>query len=134
MAARNTGRDAGHANPGNRHCIAPDTTNLTPTYQAPDWYIPGVTKLCDPNAGSDGIEPMTAYWVLYQTYPNYRWRTTPDNADYSANDCIASYTTCGTQIIGDANDFYTTCHDVLGLSASTVATNIRYWADRARAN
>ena len=59
--------------------------------------------------------------------------TTPPT-HYSANDCVASSTTCGTKIISDANDFYNTCHNVYGLSASQVATNIRYWADRARAN
>lgn len=78
---------------------------------------------------------MTAYWVYYEDPPGYpHFRTTPDNADYSANDCINSYTTCGDKIIGDASFFYNQCHDALGLSASTVATNIRYWADRARAN
>lgn len=53
--------------------------------------------------------------------------TTPPT-HYSANDCVASSTTCGTKIISDANDFYNTCHNVYGLSASQVATNIHYWA------
>jgi hypothetical protein len=120
---------------GNTHCIPPDTKDLTPTLEAPDWYVPGVTKPCNPNAGA-GIQPFTAYWVGYAGCGGNcsAWRTTPDNADYSASDCINSYTTCGTKIIGDAADFYYTCHDVRGLSASQVATNIRYWADRARAN
>jgi hypothetical protein len=121
---------------GNTHCIAPDTKDLTPTLQAPDWYVPGVTKPCNLNAVDDGIVPFTAYWVGYAGCGGNcsAWRTTPDNADYSANDCVNSYTTCGTKIIGDAADFYYTCHDGRGLSGSQVATNIRYWADRARAN
>ncbi len=110
--------------------------SLDPTITAPDWYQPGVTKFCpQPNSSPPIIEPMTAYWVYYESPPGYpKYRTTPDNADYSANDCVASYTTCGTKIISDANEFYYTCHDGRGLSASQVATNIRYWADRARAN
>jgi hypothetical protein len=130
------------SNGATEHCIAPDTTNLTPTFQAPSWYVPGVTTLCDPadaaspTSAPDEIVPLTATWVFFMACGGTcdAWRTTPDNADYSANDCVASYTTCGTKIIGDASDFYYTCHDGLGLSASQVATNIRYWADRARAN
>ena len=68
--------DGNSAGNGNTHCIAPDTKDLTPTSQAPDWYVPGVTKPCNPTASDGGIVPMTAYWVLYQTWPNYMWRTT----------------------------------------------------------
>ena len=121
-------RDSNSNGNGNTHCIAPDTKNLNPTSQAPDWYVPGVTKPCNPNAIDDGIVPFTAYWVGYAGCGGRcnAWRTTPANADYSANDCVSSYTTCGTQIIADAADFYYTCHDVKGLSASQVATNIHY--------
>jgi hypothetical protein len=117
-------------------CVSTDNLSLDPTTTAPDWYQPGVTKFCSKGGTSDPIvEPATAYWVYYiASSGQERFRTTPDNADYSAQDCIDSYTTCGLKIIGDANDFYTTCHDGFGLSASQVATNIRYWADRARAN
>ena len=109
--------------------------NLTPTTTAPHWYVPGETKLCRGEHGEPDVGILTAYWVYYESPPGYpKWRTTPDNADYSANDCIASYTTCGEKIIGDASGFYYYCHDGQGLSASQVATNIRYWADRARAN
>lgn len=78
---------------------------------------------------------MTAYWVYYEDPPGYpKFRTTPANADYSANDCEADYTTCGLKIISDAPVFYDSCKNGRGLSASQVATNIRYRADRARAN
>jgi hypothetical protein len=123
-----------------QHCIPRDTTNLTPTLQAPAWYVPGVTPFCDPRVASPTVPtvivPMTATWVFFMACGGNcdAWRTTPDNAYYSANDCVNSYTTCGTQITGDANDFYDQCHNGLGLSASQVATNIRYWADRATAN
>ncbi len=60
-----------------------------------------------------------------------KYRTTPDNADYSANDCVVS--NMRHQDHQRCDDFYNTCHNVYGLSASQVATNIRYWADRARA-
>lgn len=117
-------------------CVSTESLSLEPTTTAPDWYQPGVTVFCQSgDPGDPVIEPMTAYWVFYEPQPGYyRYRTTPDNADYSANDCVNSYTTCGQKIIEDENDFYSTCHDGKGLSASQVATNIRYWADRARAN
>jgi len=129
--ANNAGRSG---NGGNTHCIPRDTKDLTPTLEAPAWYVPGVTQPCDRNTDG-GIQPYTAYWVGYAGCGGNcsAWRTTPDNADDSATDCVNSYTTCGTQIIGDANDFYYTCTS-MGLSASQVATNIRYWAARAIAN
>ena len=116
-------------------CIPRDTQDLEPTLTAPSWYVPGVTKPCHDT--SEGVvEPMTAYWVFFTTCGGWcdAWRTTPDNADYSAKDCEANYQTCGEKITGYPSDFYYMCHDAKGLSASQVATNIRYWADRARAN
>lgn len=115
-------------------CVAADSENLEPTATAPDWYVAGVTPLCKKQKEEGGITIFTAYWVFYEPcFGCDRWRTTPDNADYSANDCQSSYTTCGLKIIGDADWFYQSCTG-RGLSASQVATNIRYWADRARAN
>lgn len=115
-------------------CVAADTANVEPTLVAPEWYIPGETELCKKTKEDGSITIFTAYWVFYEPcFGCDRWRTTPDNADYSANDCQSSYTTCGNKIIGDATWFYNTC-TARGLSASQVATNIRYWADRARAN
>ncbi|HEX9416377.1 MAG TPA: hypothetical protein VF895_06695 [Gaiellaceae bacterium] len=114
-------------------CIAKDTTNLTPTSRAPDWYVPGVTPLCSP-VKEKGARLLTAYWIDYEcNFYATCWRTTPQNADYSAKDCEQSYTTCGEKIIYDAGWFYSTCSG-LGLSKYEVARNIRYWADRARAN
>jgi len=114
-------------------CVSTQGLSNQPTTEAPSWYQPGVTQFCGETTDRT-VEPMTAYWVYYEDPPGYpHFRTTPANADYSANDCVNSYTTCGTQIIGDAQFFYESC-TAAGLSASTVATNIRYWADRARAN
>jgi len=135
---------AGPAFADSRHdesepCVASDTRNVEPTSTAPDWYIPGVTQLCKPEvtdkSGEGDVLIPTAYWVYYENPPGYaKWRTTPDNADYSANDCENSYTTCGQKIMGDAPWFYDTCTNIYGLTAAEVAGNIRYWADRARAN
>ncbi len=114
-------------------CIGADTINLTPTVRAPDWYAPGFTPLCSPVRGK-GARSMTAYWIDYEcNFYATCWRTTPLNADYSAKDCEDSYTTCGAKIIFDAGWFYSTCSGI-GLSKYDVARNIRYWADRARAN
>ena len=127
---------AGVATKPPKNCVPTDGLSLDPTSTAPDWYQPGQTRFCPKGDTAPPVfEIETAYWVYYESPPGYpKYRTTPDNADYSANDCVASYTTCGTKIIGDANEFHYTCSDIYGLSASQVATNIRYWADRARAN
>jgi hypothetical protein len=113
-------------------CVAKDTTDLTPTLRAPDWYVAGVTPLCSP-VKEKGTRLLTAYWIFYDCNQADCWRTTPQNADYSAKDCEQSYTTCGQKIIQDASWFYQTCTG-LGLSKYDVARNMRYWADRARAN
>src|SRR6266540_3520158 len=123
----------GHDEPRAASCIAADTADLTPTLRAPDWYMPGVTPLCSPRK-EKGARLFTAYWISYEcNFYSTCWRTTPQNADYSAKDCEQSYTTCGEKIIYDAGWFYSTCSG-LGLSKYEVARNIRYWADRARAN
>lgn len=134
LTALAPGAEAGTKPP--KDCVPTDGLSLEPTRIAPAWYQPGKTHFCPSGDTAPPVfEIDTAYWVYYESPPGYpKYRTTPDNADYSANDCVASYTTCGTKIISDANDFYNTCHNVYGLSASQVATNIRYWADRARAN
>jgi hypothetical protein len=125
---------AGQPHDGDPTCVATDTENLDPSATAPAWYVPGVTGPCS----APGDEPLvlrTATWVYFAHCGGDcdAWRTTPDNADYSANDCQASLGTCGTKIIGDPDWFYNSCVG-RGLTASQVATNIRYWADRARAN
>jgi hypothetical protein len=113
-------------------CVAKDTQNLTPTTTAPSWYVPGVTRPCA--ASSDPIvTPQTAYWTFFQYGWSDAWRTVPYNADYSARDCEVSLRTCGQYIIGDASWFWYSCAG-RGLSGFDVARNIRYWADRARAN
>lgn len=123
----------GEAGSRTPRCIAADTTDLTPTAHAPDWYVPGITPLCAP-VREKGTRLMTAYWIAYEcNFYATCWRTTPQNADYSAKDCENSYTTCGEKIIYDAGWFYSTCSGI-GLSKYDVARNIRYWADRARAN
>jgi hypothetical protein len=127
------GVPAERAEPPARQCVPRDTVDLTPTSRAPDWYVPGVTPPCIGGPGK-GARGNTAYWIGYECYWYQTcWRTTPLNADYSANDCEASYTTCGEKIIYDPGWFYWTCVG-LGLSKYEVARNIRYWADRARAN
>jgi hypothetical protein len=114
-------------------CVLRDTTDLSPTLRAPDWYVPGVTRPCSP-IREKGARLLTAYWADYEcNFYATCWRTTPQNADYSAKDCEVSYTTCGAKIIYDAAWFYSTCTG-RGLSKGEVARNIRYWADRARAN
>jgi hypothetical protein len=132
QAEAQAGVPADPAEPATRHCIARDTVDLTPTLRAPDWYMPGVTPPCvsSPEKGALG---STAYWIEYQYNLAIRWRTTPQNADYSAKDCEESFTTCGEKIIYDAGWFYSTCTG-RGLAKYDVARNIRYWADRARAN
>ena len=119
-----------------KRCVAADTQDLTPTLTAPDWYDAEHTKLCEkPDAGDGGIiEVETVNWTYYATpQGSDRWRSNPDNADYSAKDCEANFRTCGDRIIGDAFWFWDTCGS-RGLTGATVARNIRYWADRARAN
>jgi hypothetical protein len=77
---------------------------------------------------------MTAYWVYFSAfYPSDAFRTVPYNADYSARDCEVSFRTCGQYIISYAWAFWYSCSG-RGLSGYDVARNIRYWADRARAN
>jgi hypothetical protein len=126
-------KDPQEVGPWTPRCIAPDTTDLAPTLRAPDWYVPGVTPLCSP-AREKGARLLTAYWIDYEcNFYATCWRTTPQNADYSAKDCEESYMTCGAKIIYDAGWFYSTCAG-RGLSKYEVARNIRYWADRARAN
>jgi hypothetical protein len=113
-------------------CVTKDTQNLTPTTTAPSWYVPGVTGPCV--AATDPIvTPQTAYWTYFQYGWSDAWRTVPYNADYSARDCEVSLRWCGQYIIGDANWFWYSCSG-RGLSGYDVARNIRYWADRARAN
>lgn len=120
-------------NPGTL-CIAKDTQNLTPTTRAPDWYVPGVTRPCQEDKSETPIEPATAYWVYFGAfYPSDAFRTVPYNADYSARDCEVSFRTCGQYIISYAWAFWYSCSG-RGLSGYDVARNIRYWADRARAN
>jgi len=116
-------------------CVAKDTQNLTPTTKAPAWYTPGVTGPCQADSGSKPIvEPMTAYWVYFSAfYPSDAFRTVPYNADYSARDCEVNFRTCGQYIISYAWAFWYSCSG-RGLSGYDVARNIRYWADRARAN
>jgi hypothetical protein len=113
-------------------CIARDTVDLSPTLKAPDWYAPGVTPLCSSHK-EKGARAFTAYWIQYFYTQTTRWRTTAQNADYSAKDCEDSFTTCGDKIIYDADWFHATCTG-RGLTKYDVARNIRYWADRARAN
>jgi hypothetical protein len=118
-----------------KRCVAADAEDVTPTTTAPDWYEPGKTKLCEKAVSDDGgIEIQTVNWVAYVTeHGATRFRSNPDNADYSAKDCELSFRTCGEKIIGDAYWFWDTCSG-RGLTGSIVARNIRYWADRARAN
>jgi hypothetical protein len=122
------------AGPGSP-CVAKDTQNLTPTTRAPAWYVPGVTSLCQPSSGGAPIvEPNTAYWVYFSAFsPSDAFRTVPYNADYSARDCEVSFRTCGQYIISYAWAFWYSCSG-RGLSGYDVGRNIRYWADRARAN
>jgi hypothetical protein len=115
-------------------CVAKDTQNLAPTTTAPSWYVPGVTKSC--SAGRNQPQPFslfTAYWTYFPYGVSDAWRTVPYNADYSARDCEVNLRTCGQYIIGDASWFWYSC-SARGLMGSDVARNIRYWADRARAN
>jgi hypothetical protein len=132
QGAAQAGVPADRAEPPFRHCIARDTVDLTPTLRAPDWYVPGATPLCVA-APQKGARGSTAYWIEYGYNLAIRWRTTPLNADYSAKDCEESFTTCGDKIIYDAGWFYSTC-TARGLTKYDVGRNIRYWADRARAN
>ena len=113
-------------------CIARNTSDLRPTLRAPEWYVPGWTPPCSPSRDK-GARLLTAGWVFYVYANAWRWRTTPQNADYSAKDCETSYSTCGAKIIHDAPYFHATCV-AYGLTKYEVARNIRYWADRARAN
>jgi hypothetical protein len=125
--------DPADAGPPTHRCIAPDATDLTPTLRAPDWYVPGVTPLCR-DRKDKGARLLTAYWITYEcNFYATCWRTNPQNADYSAKDCEASYTACGEKIINDAAWFFSTCSGI-GLSKYDVSRNIRYWADRSRAN
>jgi hypothetical protein len=113
-------------------CVARDTQNLTPTTTAPSWYVAGVTRSCA--AAADPIvSPQTAYWTYFPYGVSDAWRAVPYNADYSARDCEVSLRTCGQYIIGDASWFWYACSG-RGLSGYDVGRNIRYWADRARAN
>lgn len=117
-------------------CVAADTQDLTPTLTAPDWYDARKTKLCEkPDPGDGDVFIVeTVNWTYYATpQGSDRWRSNPDNADYSAKDCETSFRWCGNRIIGDALWFWDTCGS-RGLTGATVARNIRYWADRARAN
>ena len=119
-------------------CVAANTEDLTPTTVAPAWYDPETTPLCKKPKGDevpeDGVVIYTAFWFYYEPcFGCVRWRTTPLNADYSAKDCELNYRECGGKIIGDAYWFWDTCRG-RGLSAYELARNIRYWADRARAN
>ena len=115
-------------------CVAKDTQNLTPTTRAPAWYVPGVTGPCQAEIGGTIIEPQTAYWVYFSAFsPSDAFRTVPYNADYSARDCEVNFRACGQYIIGWAWSFWYSCSG-RGLSGYDVARNIRYWADRARAN
>jgi hypothetical protein len=119
------------ASPG-APCVAKDTGNLTPSTTAPPWYVPGVTGPCA--AARDSIvTPQTAYWTFFARGASDAWRTVPYNADYSARDCEVNLRTCGQYIIGDASWFWYACSS-RGLSGYSVGRNIRYWADRARAN
>ena len=116
-------------------CVAKDTQNLTPTTRAPDWYVPGVTGPCQVDKSATPIvTPTTAYWVYFSAFsPSDAFRTVPYNADYSARDCEVNFRTCGQYIISYAWAFWYSCSG-RGLSGYDVARNIRYWADRARAN
>jgi hypothetical protein len=114
-------------------CIAKDMQNLSPTTTAPAWYVPGVTGPCTAEPSGPIVSPQTAHWTFFQRGASDAWRTVPYNADYSARDCEVSLRWCGQYIIGDAYWFWWACSG-RGLSGYTVARNIRYWADRARAN
>lgn len=121
---------------GDEPCVSSDRDNLTPATEAPDWYVSGVTTLCRPyhEKKQKDIVLATSTWTYYEPcFGCTLWRTSPTNADYSARDCEESFRTCGGLIIGDAPWFYDTCRG-RGLSGADVARNIRYWADRARAN
>jgi hypothetical protein len=113
-------------------CIAKDTQNLTPTTKAPSWYVPGATTSCGPGRNQP-FSLLTAYWTYFHYGAADAWRTVPYNADYSARDCEVNLRTCGQYIIGDATWFWSAC-SARGLTGYDVARNIRYWADRARAN
>jgi hypothetical protein len=126
----------GGAAPGTKRCVAPDAQDLTPTLTAPGWYDPRTTTPCvkQKAAGGGNLRIETVNWTYYSTpQGSDRFRSNPDNADYSAKDCETSFRTCGARIIGDAFWFWDTCSS-RGLNGPTVARNIRYWADRARAN
>jgi hypothetical protein len=113
-------------------CVAKDTQNLTPTTTAPSWYVAGAPRPCA--VATDSILSLqTAYWNYFRYGWSDAWRTVPYNADYSARDCEVSLRTCGQYIIGDASWFWYACSG-RGLSGYDVGRNIRYWADRARAN
>jgi len=126
---------AGAATSPGTPCVAKDTQNLTPTTRAPAWYVPGVTGPCQGNGdGAPIVEPNTAHWVYFSAfYPSDAFRTVPYNADYSARDCEVNFRTCGQYIISYAWAFWYSCSG-RGLTGYDVARNIRYWADRARAN
>ena len=85
------------------HCVAADTQDLTPTLTAPDWYDARKTKLCEkPDLGDGDVFVVeTVNWTYYATpQGSDRWRSNPDNADYSAKDCETSFRWCGNRIIG----------------------------------
>lgn len=89
------------------------------------------------SATSAGVETITtSHWVTYSCFSAASCsRTTPQNADYTANDCAAyGLVSCGEWIwAGDGAQWAADCAGQ-GQTASSVATAIRYWADRARAN
>ena len=87
------------------------------------------------DGGAVGIQ--TAHWYVWACNgePGGCTRTTPQNADYTANECgpggANSLYCFGEYIWGNGPEFAEYC---VNDSPSTIATRMRYWADRARAN
>src|SRR5205814_407756 len=79
----------------------------------------------------------TSHWTVYDCFGNPAGcsRTTPQNADYTANECESyGLAACGEWIwAGDGAQWAADCQGQ-GKTASSVAAAIRYWANKARAN
>jgi hypothetical protein len=76
----------------------------------------------------------TAHSVSFERAAALWFRTTRDNADYQARECIrAGLVRCGDYITrGDGEQFAADCRSI-GKDAGDVARDLRYWARRARA-
>jgi hypothetical protein len=71
--------------------------------------------------------------VSFERGAAHWFRTTRDNADYQALECLRrGLVRCGDYITrGDGEQFAADCRSI-GKSAADVARDLRYWASRAR--